>query len=237
MSKRIQNDVRMAEAVYDVLDKYKTVWSQHKGFDLEVQESTAFMQQMEESRMLALSKSNGPTSSKADVRVRVTTMCVELAGRAGVYARKQKNIELRARLHARESVLGRMAGNKLLDKLKNVHEALATLGKDVEMYDVGTAQIGEFKKLIAEFRQLIPRPRVVQVGVKNYNRKSADIMKLIKESFDNMQDLLSSFKNTDFTNEFISARMVIDLKGAGKRKEKEDNKEDVDITKDSHMSE
>ena len=198
MSKKLDNKIRMVESVHIVLDRYENVWVKSKAFSFEVEASKEFLAQLQENRMMAQLKSKGATKSKASIRSQLETMCVELAGRAHVYAKKKKDEELKEAFTVYISYLKDMSGNELLAKLQSTYQLLNNLSSALEQYDVTKENLEDFRKLTEQFKVLIPKPRGIQVARKNHNRNTKELMGMIKDSFENMDDLITGFKNKDF---------------------------------------
>lgn len=80
---------------------------------------------------------------------------------------------------------------------------------------------------------------------KNYNRTTAELIEMIKDSFDNMDKLIGKTKDKNFISEYTSARIVIDLGYRHDKPEeettnegaKEEDKKDDEEKKDDEKKE
>lgn len=221
MSKKLENEVRMAAAVHEVLDTYQNVWNNNKGFSQEVAESMDLMEQLKRNRVLAQHKSQGATKTKADLKDKAIALCMSISGCALVYAQKHNNLELSQQLDYSMTKLKRMAGNKLVAKLQYVCGQFKKLSDSLTVYGVKPEQISELGKLTDAFATMMPKPRSVQVAVKNQHRSTKELMELIKVSFVNIDKLIININDKDFESEYKSARIIIEL-GSRHIKPKED---------------
>ncbi|KAA5536454.1 hypothetical protein F0919_01955 [Taibaiella lutea] len=222
MSKKLENDVRMAKTFHEVLNTYRHLWGDNKGFKQEVNESVELMEQMKQSRVLAQQRSQGSTKTKADLKEKVVALCMSISGCALVYAKKKNDLELEQQLDYSATRLKRMAGNKLAAKLQYVYDVFKKSGDSLNDYDVTPEQIELFGEMIEAYAAMIPKPRTVQVAVKNQHRSTKELMELIKKSFYNMDRLMANINNKDFESEYKSARIIIGL-GSRHEKPKEEN--------------
>ena len=210
MSKRQENEIRMARAVSEVLERHEGVWKTSKAFVNEVEDCRDLMSQLADSRTLGLTKTKGATEDKASLEETAINIATNLASRARVYARKKKLMQLYEQLNFTKWDLHNTPDNELTAKLKDIFNQLEKQGDALIDYNVKKENLAELNKATADYEAIVPKPRDIQIEVKEHHYTTSQIIRMLKDVFENMDDLLNVFEGTSFLNEYTSARIVIE---------------------------
>lgn len=168
MSKKVENDIRMAQAVHEVLNDNENIWKDVKAFVFEVQESRDFMKLLKAARISVQKKSKGTTMDKANLQEAAIVMCVDLSERACVYLRKNKLMEMYEQVNVTKSDLRLTPDNDLVAKLRNIHKQLFSIVDKIADYNVSKENLEALEMAIADFDEMVPKPRGIQIKNQGY---------------------------------------------------------------------
>jgi hypothetical protein len=222
------NQINMALAVQKVLGKYKNVWSNHNAFSDQVAGMQRRLGIINEHQKNAEIVTEGVTKDKNNAAGYAIELGKDLAGSAYVYAKAIGNESLKAQFDVTKKSLLDTQEILAVSKLKELQVNLEAIAVELGDY-VSRDELNAFNAAIINFESQIANPRVVIVGRGKSNEIVAATVKELKSTFDNMDKLVTKFKDTEFEKEYIHARIVIDLgtRKSGQRDSEEPKDEEA----------
>lgn len=150
-------------------------------------------------------------------RTRKTTLIDQMLvviGALRAYAKETNDDELFNFVNYKRYKLNKQADTVLAQLAINIKDKANSLIASLSDYGITPALMGTFNLAISDYALFVPKPRSARVNKKTVTKNIKDIIKEIDGILlDELDALAIQFKTTqaDFYNDYLSARMVIDL--------------------------
>lgn len=219
MTKTQSNKLSMFDAVAAVLKENAAKLSGTPILETLKTEFLAKVENIRATDQLVKSASAGKTSAKDEAKEDLIEILLPLANSFYVFAKRNKNEELKALSNVTKSVLNKLRENDLVIKAATIKDALTANKAVLADFMITEAKITELANMITSFQTAT---ETKDSGFANRVAARESLDTLFDETDDLLTDeidgLMEVFKgsNVDFYNTYFSARVTKDL---GYRKE------------------
>lgn len=226
MNQKQENILSMWGAVNDILTANEAIWNTIG----ECANTVALFRDIranfapEAKKQESLSK--GSAASKAQLRINVTGTALQMAANLQVFARRTGNKELEANVALAFSDLNRLRDQELPVKVRNILDAAGKYLGELKDYAINENSITTLKTILDQYEAARSAPRSAISSRKTSTANIAALIRQGNEELDNLDLLMGNFaiSHPVFVSDYRNARLVVDNKGRGGRKD-EDKKE------------
>jgi hypothetical protein len=224
MNDRQNAKLNMYQTTADVCNTKSEVFREVPAFEKSLSELTGIIVEI---RQTEQQRDKTPvkiaSAEKSDNEDKLIMFSIKVANGLYVYAFENNDLSLLTQGSINKSNFYTADSNKKLSLAKNIFQNTLGIAPNLSPYGITTEMLDNLEKVIADYEEKIVKPRDAMVEQKNhtYNLKalfaSADSV-----LYDKMDKLIVLFKdtNTDFYNEYQSARNIIQT---SQRHRKEEN--------------
>lgn len=171
----------------------------------------------------------GVADDKQNSKDAIATKATDLCGIVRAYASKNNNQTLKKAVDYKFTSLRRKRDTLFVDTIKTIANQIEENLSNLVDYNISAIDLVELNNLLKGFNTILSSPRGKTTVRKNATTRLSVLFKeadtILKEELDG---LVSNFKdaNADFVNQYINARMIVDL-GVRHRTKKENNTDDA----------
>ena len=208
----------MAQAVNVVLTKkpYQTLWQPIPGF-VKLQGNLATeIAFIKTSAPKIVRRKTGSADDKQAARLAMCKAALILAGAVAAYAHDVANHELLVRVTTTLTALMSGRGQDSYDKCEDILSAATANLTVLTDNAVVQADLDDLQRLLDEFEELLPQPRVAISSAKSTGQAIDASLDRIDGILNNgLDNLMLKFEDTnpDFYNDYTNARIIIDHPG------------------------
>jgi hypothetical protein len=206
-----ENFVRMAQTVQKTLLRHQDLWTKSKPFLTTVGLFRNLLLQLEGNEIHTKTKTNGATKDKGTLGEEAITAGVRLAKIGCSYAEDIENQLLFENLKTCKSALQLDHEASTVAKLRNIHESLTPLIKNLAAYMVTQSDLDAFRETIDNYNEQLSAPRDIVVKRKEHNHNSFYLIGEMRTLLANIDKKVYMFDKYPFFNEYNSARIIVDL--------------------------
>ncbi len=214
MNDKIENNLSMKLSVEKVLNDNKTLWQLIVQFALVFSSFSLKLKQLVIERQVQEKQIKGITQNKANRKLTMCELAVEVSAIVMAYANSINDNELRNLVNYSFSRLKQDRDTRSRDRCLLIYNTALPLEVKLADFGLGDDKLKDLKDAIDSYVELLSAPRTATGERKT---SGANIETLIKETDGLLKDSLDlmmvPFKtsNPNFYKNYMSARMVIDL--------------------------
>jgi len=224
MTNNQENRLSMYLTVQQVTNYFSEVWQGYIPFKNQYAEFEKLIEEIQAIRPVQEGVITGVTKDKRDARNILTKKGLDIEAKLYAFASITGNNKLKDRVNYSPSEFRNCRDTVVIDYIRVIYNAASQYITELAEYDLTQENLDELKALNDAFSASVENPRQSVTNrakatkyLKGYF-KEADIV--LKERLDKLINYFEE-SSPDFWNQFISARMIIDL-GRGKRVVKEE---------------
>jgi hypothetical protein len=214
MDKKLNNKNSMYLSAYEVMETHKTVWELIPIFVALMATFKALLDKISTTAREAGVVLTGVTEGKNEVMTSLRSMVFSMASMLALYAKKQANLELRAKVFVSETKINKMPQNKLLLFANEIVGWLEQYKTDlIATYGLTEAKITRLKDLIKSATAAVPQPDA-RYSEKKAANKQLDALfvqtdMFLEEEFDSAVNSIRE-DNGELHNAYFNARVIKD---------------------------
>lgn len=205
-------------AVELVMNQNAGVWNQVPVISDIVDEFTACISEIENTRMLQESDRSGFTVDKQNARAAAERLTIEVSGALVAYAERNGNQGLKRLVKQTQSGLAGLRDTTAESQMRIVHTEAFRHQAGLAMYGVSAADLNSLLAAINAYKNLIGVTRestsLEHTGTSRLETLFATGDSILKDQLDPMME---GMKNSTplFFEEYKSARLIVDNRGRG----------------------
>lgn len=216
MTKREENKLSMYKGVKEILSNNTDV---HSSIPVVGEALTSFsgvIDSIDQMNVDFYGSTKGATADKVAKEEQLIDITSKLANVLYVYAVKTKNNALKEDFKLSKSELGQMRDNDLLNKANQIINSAESHQEDLANYGITPEKVTEARTTLNDFSAAFGN-QADKMAERSSSRESLtelfdDADAILYDELDPIMELFSD-TNTDFYNEYHSARVIRDLGG------------------------
>jgi hypothetical protein len=213
MNSKQENKYSMYLAFKKYIDTQTTITNALPNFAASLTVFNTALSKIETSRNAQETDSSGTTANKQETKEALITAALDLSNKLKAFATVTKNKVLLGEVETTVSKLRALADTSLLDKATLFYNRAQTNVGNLTAYNVTAATQTAFTTLLANYKNLIPAPRLSQTdrkeATKNLNAAFAEADSAL-ETMDTLVEIVR-LSQTQFYSKYHSARTVINF--------------------------
>lgn len=225
MENRIENLLRMFNAVLQYLKQNPAAWPENEPVGVVLEEMAIRVGQVESTRQMVDTDQSGVTREKTAFKAELTEATLALASVIYAMAVRTNNLLLQGKTNLRESDLTRLSEAGLATVAKNVLDLANENLDQLAPYQVTAETVANQETILKNYKDSLAIPRATVAERKAANEKIKTLVKQTSQLLDSQLDrLMMPYKKTnpDFYHGYKNARKIVDY---GIRHEKPEDPE------------
>lgn len=224
-----ENKRSMYQTVKQHCSNNKAIWSNYLPFSDAFNRFETVFDSIDNYAQVQRLVTKGITNDKQNSKNTISTKVADLCGIVRAYASKNNNQALKKAVNYKFTSLKTKRDTLFVDIVKTIANQIEENLPNLADYNVSAADLAELNNLLKDFNAMLSSPRNKITIRKNATTRLSVLFKeadtIFKEELDG---LINNFKatNSDFVNQYINARMIVDL-GVRHRTKKENNTDDA----------